>query len=274
MNMISANVNEQQAAAAFSKQSEIFDAIYSDNIIIQYKRKRVRDHINRFLTPNSSILELNSGTGEDAIWFAQMGHQVHATDIATGMQKVMIEKIQSAGLENSISYELCSFTALEHLKQQGPYDLIFSNFAGLNCTGELDKVLRSLPSLLKPGGVVTLVVLPPFCLWETLLALKGDFKTAFRRSFSRKGVTAHLEGKYFTCWYYRPSYFIKHIKDKLELLGIEGLCTMVPPSYLERFPNKRPRLYHFLTKMENRWKSAWPWKYIGDYYIISLRKKN
>ncbi|ANE53003.1 class I SAM-dependent methyltransferase [Flavisolibacter tropicus] len=274
MNIISANVNEQQTAAAFSKQSEIFDAIYSDNIIIQYKRKRVRDHVNQFLAPNSTILELNSGTGEDAIWFAQMGHQVHATDIATAMQKTLIEKVENAGLTNKISHELRSFTALDQLKQEGPYDLVFSNFAGLNCTGELDKVLQSLPPLLNPGGIATLVILPPFCLWETLLALKGDFKTAFRRTFSRKGVTAHLEGKYFTCWYYRPSYIINQLKDKMEVLRVEGLCTIVPPSYLERFPQKRPKLYRFLTNLENRWKSVWPWKYIGDYYIISLRKKN
>src|SRR6476620_3299872 len=249
MKMISVNVNEQQAASAFSKQSEIFDAIYSDNIIIQYKRKRVRDHINQFLAPNSTILELNSGTGEDAIWFAQQGHQVHATDISSGMQEVLIDKVKEAELTSNISYEQCSYTQLEQLKQQGPYDLIFSNFAGLNCTGELDKVLQSLPSLLNPGGMVTLVVLPPFCLWETLLALKGDFKTAFRRTFSRKGVTAHLEGKYFTCWYYRPSYIINHVKGKMELLGIEGLCTIVPPSYLERFPHKRPRLFRRLAKL-------------------------
>jgi ubiquinone/menaquinone biosynthesis C-methylase UbiE len=274
MNITPAKTNEQQAAAAFTKQSVVFDVLYSDNPIIQYKRKRVRDHVSQFLAPNSNILELNSGTGEDAIWFAQQGHQVHATDIAIGMQQIMIGKIQAAGLTNSISHELCSFTELNQLKQQGPYDLIFSNFAGLNCTGELDKVLHSLPSLLKPGGMATLVLLPPFCLWEVLLALKGEFKTAFRRSFSSKGVTAHLEGKYFTCWYYRPSYVISQTKNEFDLHSLEGMCTLVPPSYLEHFPHKLPSLYRFLITMENKLKTSWPWKFIGDYYIISLRKKN
>ncbi len=66
--------------------------------------------------------------------------------------------------------------------------MIFSNFAGLNCTGKLDQVLLSFDPLLKPGGLVTLVLLPPFCVWETALVLKGKFKTAFRRFFSKKGV--------------------------------------------------------------------------------------
>jgi hypothetical protein len=120
---------------------------------------------------------------------------------------------------------------------------------------------------------VTLVILPKFCLWESLLFFKGKFKIAFRRFFSRKGVKAHIEGEYFTCWYYNPSYVIKNMKEKYEALSVEGLCTLVPPSYLENFPTKWSFLFNFLKEKENKWKSKWPWKSIGDYYIISLRKK-
>ena len=45
-------VNEQAAEKAFSKQSAIFDELYSPNIIIQYKRQRVRDHVQQLLQPN------------------------------------------------------------------------------------------------------------------------------------------------------------------------------------------------------------------------------
>jgi len=62
------SVNEKAVEKAFSKQSAIFDEIYSSNIIIQYKRQRVRDHLEQFLKPYSKILELNAGTGEDAVW--------------------------------------------------------------------------------------------------------------------------------------------------------------------------------------------------------------
>jgi len=267
------SVNEKAAEKAFSKQSEIFDDIYSGNIIIQYKRQRVRDHLERYLKPNSKILELNAGTGEDAVWFSQHHHIVNATDISKGMQEKLAEKIHQNKLETQVTQELCSFTELQALKNKGPYDLIFSNFAGLNCTDELDKVLHSFSRLLKPSGLVTLVILPKFCLWESLLFFKGKFKTAFRRFFSRKGVKAHIEGEYFNCWYYDPSFIIKNMKDSYEILSVEGLCTLVPPSYLENFPTKRPLLFNWLKEKENKWKSKWPWKSIGDYYIISLRKK-
>lgn len=266
--------HEQQATAAFDEQSVIFDELYSENTIVRYKRQRVRDHIQQYLLPHARILELNAGTGEDAIYFASKGYRVHATDISAGMQTQLKEKVQAYGLDGVVTTERCSFTELDKLQIRGPYDLIFSNFAGLNCTGDLDKVLRSFSSLLKPGGIITLVVLPPFCLWETSLVLKGKFKTAFRRFFSSKGVTAHIEGHYFTCWYYKPSYITKVLKDSYELLSLEGLCTIVPPSYIEHFAEKHPKTYSWLKRNEDARKHQWPWKNIGDYFIISLKKKN
>ena len=132
--------------------------------------------------------------------------------------------------------------------------------------------LGSLPPLLKPGGVVTVVVLPPFCLWEALLVFKGKVRTALRRFFSGNGRKARVEGFPFRCWYYWPSVIQKALGKDFETLDLEGLCTLVPPSYIEGFAEKRPALYAYLKAMEDRKRRSWPWKYIGDYYIISLRK--
>lgn len=264
--------NEQAAAFAFDRQSSLFDDLYSDNTIVRYKRQRVREHILPYLAPHSHILELNAGTGEDAIYFARHGHFVHATDISEGMQKILMEKVREHGFEHYISQERCSFTSLARLHNKGPYDFIFSNFAGLNCTDKLDQVLDDLPALLKPGGMITLVFLPAFCLWEFLLLFKGKFKTATRRLFGKNGVQAHMEGVIFKCWYYRPSYVIRRLRSSCLLMQAEGLCTLVPPSYIEQFAEKYPRFYRFLQKKENRLKDKWPWKYMGDYVILTFKK--
>jgi len=292
---ISGQLNETEVAKAFSKQAQGFDGYDAGNTIIQYKRKRVREHVLRYMRERGgpgqgrnyeivggggmagvgpSILELNAGTGTDAAYFAAQGYRVHATDIAEGMQEKVREKMQLLGLQDRVTTELCSFTALDTLHHKGPYDLIFSNFAGLNCTGELDKVLSSFDPLVKPGGQVTLVILPKFSLWEMLLLFRGKFKTAFRRLLSgARGTKSHMEGYYFRCWYYSPSYVIRHLEASFDLLGVEGLCTIVPPSYIEHFAEKHPRAYRVLRDREDRWKDRWPWKMIGDYYIISFRKK-
>lgn len=267
------HINELKASEAFSKQAAVFDELYNTDEIIQYKRTRVRNHVLQYLKARSSILELNCGTGEDALFFARHGHHVHATDIADGMLHQVEAKLHASQNDGQISFELCSFTQLQTLQNRGPFDLIFSNFGGLNCTGELDKVLQSFSSLLKPGGSVTLVIITKFCLWETLLVFKRKFKTAFRRFFSDKGRKAHVEGTYFICWYYNPSYIIRHLKNDFDVLSIEGLCTLVPPAYIQNFARKYPRLFSSLKNKEDKWAARWPWKYIGDYYIISLKKR-
>lgn len=272
-NTKSGALTEQLAEEAFSKQSPIFDDIYAGNTIVHYKRERVRRHVNQYLPPASRILELNAGTGEDSTYFAAQGHTVHATDISVGMQQQLMAKAKQKKLDGSITNEICSFTQLSNLKNRGPYDLIFSNFAGLNCTDRLDDVLRSFAPLLKPNGLITLVVLPEFCLWETLMLFKGKFKTAFRRFNAKHGAPAHIEGVHFKCWYYNPSYIINTLKSDYELLGLEGLCTIVPPSYIEHFAEKHANAYNKLKAMEEKKRYSWPWKSIGDYYIITLRKK-
>ena len=274
MSQILMNTEEYAAAAAFSKQAKEFDHLYTDNTIIRYKRKRVRALVEQFLPPSSSILELNAGTGEDAVYFAEQGHRVHATDISAGMQDVLIKKINEKKLGDAVSFELCSFTKLETLRHKGPYDLIFSNFAGLNCTNQLDKVLGSIPFLVKPGGLAVLVILPRFCLWEFLLLFKGKFRTAFRRFSGRKGASAQINGEKFRCWYYNPSFIRHHLKSSFEMVALEGLCTLVPPSYIENFAEAHPRAYRFLEKKEHKWKRSWPWRSIGDYFMIALRKKS
>ena len=264
--------NETLVAAAFSQQANHFDQFYSGNKIIRYKRERVRSHLKKFIQPSDSILELNSGTGEDAIWLAQQNCFVHATDLSKGMLEIIQKKMVNEALDKLITCEVCSFTALKNLQQKGPFDLIFSNFAGLNCTRDLNKVLASFSGLLKSKGIVTLVILPKFCLWEFLLIFKGKIKTATRRFFNKDGHRAKIEGNHFKCWYYNPSYIIKHLKSDFELLSIEGLCTFVPPSYIENFAMKYPKAFTFLKVKEDKLKRKWPWKYIGDYYIISLQK--
>ncbi len=265
--------NEQDAAEAFDLQAPLFDDLFSNDGIIRYKRSRVRAHVQPFLHPNSNILELNAGTGEDAIYFAGLGHAVHATDLSEKMQAELQAKVRLNGMWHLITQERCSFNHLDQLIQRGPYDHIFSNFAGLNCTGGLKEVLIACHSLLKPLGMIHVVLMPPFCLWESLLLLKGDFKTATRRwRNSGNGVPAKVEGKSFRCWYYRPSEVRKLVKDKLDVVKTEGLCTLVPPSYLNDFDRKHPALFRGLCSLEELVKATWPCNTIGDYYIMSLRR--
>jgi ubiquinone/menaquinone biosynthesis C-methylase UbiE len=273
MSLLSHHINELNASEAFTKQAVVFDKLYGDDQIIRYKRKRVRNHILQYAKENGRMLELNCGTGEDAVYFAQKGFQIKATDISNGMLDVLKNKISGSFYRDRIMVEQCSFMQLEKLSKRREFDYVYSNFGGLNCTSELERVFSELGGLVKQGGMVTLVIISRFCLWETLLVFRGKVKTALRRFFGRSGRDAQVEGQTFKCWYYSPSFVKKHMEDQFEFLSVEGLCTIVPPSYLENFGDKHPRVLRFLVKMENRLSGRWPWSSIGDYFIISFRKK-
>jgi len=273
MNQSLANSNEQAAALAFGSQAPVFDRLYGNDTIIAYKRMRVRMHMEQFINGRSQLLELNAGTGEDAIYFASKGHSIHATDIAQPMLDQLQEKKKQTTWADRISTEQCSFTALDTLQQRGPYDHVYSNFAGLNCTQHLDQVIQSMGSLVKKGGYITLVLLPSFCLWETMLLFRGKFRTAFRRFTGKKGAAAKVEQKGFRCWYYAPSLVKKMAAKEFIYIRHEGLCSLVPPSYMEGFAENHPRLYQWLVKKENRNGGKRPWRNWGDYYIITFRKK-
>jgi ubiquinone/menaquinone biosynthesis C-methylase UbiE len=274
VSMLSDPINELKAAEAFTKQSKVFDQLYSTDSIIQYKRQRVREHILKYAKAGGDMLELNCGTGEDAIFFAQHGFNVHATDISEGMLGVLKQKISATNYGQAISVEQCSFTELKFLQARQSFDHMYSNFGGLNCTSELPKVLHSLNKLVKPGGVITLVIISKFCLWESLLLFKGKFRTALRRFFADKGRKANVEGSSFKCWYYSPTFVEEHLQDQFDLLELEGLCTIVPPSYMEHFAERHPRLFSILVQKENKLKNTWPWNRSGDYFIISFRKRS
>ncbi|MCX6206528.1 MAG: methyltransferase domain-containing protein [Bacteroidetes bacterium] len=285
--MIASIDNQPLAKEAFNRQSFVFDELYVKNKIVAYKRERTRNAFESQLKKGAKILELNAGTGQDALYFASKGYAVHATDISNNMLDELKKKLdilfqeqetmhKSSNHETftmpTISVENISFEDLDKLADKGPYDGIFSNFGGLNCTKNLNKVLDSFSELLNPNAVVTLVVMPSFCLWEFLLVFRGAFKLAFRRLFSKQGAKAHIEGVHFLCYYYSPQYIIKHLKEDFELVHVEGLCTIVPPSYIENFPNKFPKIFQGLKNLENKWKQYYPFNTIGDYYIISLKK--
>lgn len=91
----------------FSKQSYAYDESDQSNKILQDMRHQVYAHVEKYLIPKSRILELNAGTGIDALFFIWAGHQVHATDLADGMISQIKAKISKHGLANQLT---CHYT--------------------------------------------------------------------------------------------------------------------------------------------------------------------
>lgn len=258
----------QEVNAAFSKQSTHFDEDDSLNPILPLWRERIYQHVEKFLEPNSKILELNAGTGIDAIYFSRQGHQVHATDLSDGMISILKKKIDQHNLQDKVSTRQVSFENLTELK--GKFDFVFSNFGGLNCTDDLKKVTNHFQELLNPNGFVTFVVMPRACPWEWLWLFKGKFKSAFRR-FNSKGADSHLEGHYFTTYYFSLKQVKAAMGDKFKLMKVESLGCVSPPPSASNFVRDFPRLTKFLNRLDKNISGSSPFNRWGDHLIITLR---
>lgn len=263
--------NFTNVSAAFSKQSPSFDEIEDHNEILQWMRKQIHAHCMRHFIPGETILELNCGTGIDAVFFAEQGMKVHATDLSDGMLNELKKKVEKKKFQDKISFEQCSFTELNKLEHKD-FDHIFSDFGGLNCVKEIDKVIASFKALLKPGGKATLVIMPPVCPWEILLALKGNFKIAFRR-FKKNGAESHLEGERFLSYYFTPSKIIADFGMEYEMLELQGLGSFVPPPYLESFPQKHPAFFKKLKQLDENVCHTFPFNRWADHFILTMRMK-
>lgn len=259
----------QAVNRAFSKQSEGYDRYDQANRILQWMRVRVRKHVLQFLKSEDRILELNAGTGLDAVYFTEQGCKVLATDLSDGMVKQMREKLLNKHLDGKLDVRQCSYTELSNLGGE-KFDYIFSNFGGLNCIPDLKAVIKDIPSLLKPNGYVTFVIMPPVCPWELGSLLKGNLKSAFRR-FSSNGVQAHLEGEYFPTYYFSPARVIKDFGKGFKKIKLEGLASISPPPHAEKFPEKFPSAYKMLTSLDEKLCLLPPFRSWADHFILTVQ---
>jgi ubiquinone/menaquinone biosynthesis C-methylase UbiE len=259
----------QAVNAAFSKQSLHFDTDDASNQVLQHMRSQVYEHVHKFIKPASSMLELNAGTGIDALHFASLGHRVHATDLSDGMIAEIEKKIQRNNLSHRFSCQQLSFDQLQHVKGHA-FDYCFSNFGGLNCIDDLRNVTKLLPALLKPGAYVTWVVMPPVCLWELLSLLKGRTKKALRR-FERNGTVSHLEGEHFVTYYHSLEYVKAAFQGHFTFITSEGLAALSPQPHRQDFPIARPKFYEGLRKIDAIVRTSFPFNRWADHIIVTFQ---
>lgn len=257
-----------RVAEAFTRKAEVYDAFGKGHPHLAWLRERVYTAVEAAVPAGGHLLEINAGTGWDAAQLVGRGFRVHATDLAPGMVAAARAKLQAGKLHEAMSVQRLSFTALDQARG-GPYDAVLSNFGGLNCTPDLHAVTRHLPGVLKPGGVVIWVVMPPLCPWELLLTVK-DPAVGLRR-LRRGGAQSHVEGVYFTTYYYTPAQVMRAFPPGFEPLSVEGLGLFTPPADNKTFARRHPRLYAALQQAEMSARRLPLLRGMGDFFILTMR---
>ncbi len=254
---------------AFSKQSAHYDADDLQNSILKEWRAHVYNHVHPFLKPEHHMLELNAGTGLDALYFASCGNTVLATDLSDGMVREISRKMQQHSLTGRLNVQQLSYDALNQIKDK-KFDYVFSNFGGLNCIDDLSKVTMHLPALLNKGAFVTWVIMPKVSIWEMTGFLKGHGRKAFRR-WKKNGVMAHLEGEYFKTYYHSLSDIRNAFGASFRCIQTEGLGILSPPPHRDDLARNRPLMYAALRKIDKQVRSSFPFNRWGDHIIVTFQ---
>jgi ubiquinone/menaquinone biosynthesis C-methylase UbiE len=256
----------------FSQEARGYDQENELNSVIRWARSLVREAIVKYVPRESAILEINAGTGIDAKWLVDHGYRVHATDIAEGMLSAIRGKIHESNVAERFTVQNLSFTELERA-DHAPFDAVFSNFGGLNCCSDLSLVVSGLKKVLKPGGWVIWVFMPPACPWELAEIFRGRIKTALRR-FTRGGVFANVGGVKIRTHYFTARQVERRLGSDFKVVHLQSFSLFCPPMNRVEKVGRFPRLLRFLMRLDEQMGRLPVFNQCGDFLILIARHVN
>jgi ubiquinone/menaquinone biosynthesis C-methylase UbiE len=261
------------SGAAFDLAAAQYDASFTASVTGSLQRHAVWKYLEKqpFLERPCRILELNCGTGEDALWLARHGHDVVATDASAAMLAVAASKQED--LSGHITFRSLDVLQRDWNLSTEPFDLVFSNFAGLNCVDpeQLSGLLLRVASALKSGGRFIVVLFGRHCLVETgYFLLKFEWKKAFRRA-SESATYARVEDGTVPVWYHRisdmsagPAPFVLKRKQPVGLF--------LPPSFLKsQFPRGSHRA-KLAAALESVFGDIQAFAQLGDHILLDFER--
>ena len=260
-------------AAPFDAIATTYDDAFSNSSTGRVQRRLVWIETDRIFRAGQRILEINCGTGIDALHLASRGIEVIACDSAPGMIAVAQHRLKTSPIRTAVDFRCLPTEQIALLEKGGPYDGILSNFAGLNCLSDLNSAARDLARLLRPGGKAILCFFGRLCLWEICSYLAGrDFRKAFRR-FHRKGVVATLApGSTVVVHYPSVPSLRRLFSPHFRLESWRGVGIAVPPSYLEGLTVRFPGLLELAAKIDP-WLGRCPgFRALADHVVLIFER--
>jgi hypothetical protein len=115
------------------------------------------------------------------------------------------------------------------------------------------------------------VIMPRFCLWETLwYSLRLKPRSAMQR-WRSKAVIAHVSGASFPIWYYTPRDITKYFAAHFQTRQYHPIGLAVPPSTMAaHFENKRLNLLKRLQRFDIACNNISALAHIADHALVHL----
>ena len=259
-----------QPSASFGALATDYDVTFTHTHIGSLMRQAVWQRLDICFQPGQSILELNCGTGADALHLGQQGVHVLATDVSQEMVALTNQKVRQANLVHMVTAQPL---AIEHLDELAPmlFDGVVSNFGGLNCVANLPDIGRTLAERLKPGARAVLCIMGPIVPWEWAWFVgHGAVGSAFRRLRRPGAVWRGMTVYYPSIRTARRAFSPWFQQQRVSALGV-----FLPPPYTEQRLARHPGFPQLLARLnqwERRLETVPPLPWLADHYVLELRR--
>ncbi len=265
----------QVQAAPFDAVAERYDRTFTSSKVGQAQRSSVWKELEKAFFPGDRVLEIGCGTGVDACFMAARGVRVAACDNSPGMTAVATRRIRESGQQKLVQPLLLRAEDIATLRKEDLFDGAFSNFGALNCVEDVGRLARDLAGLLRPGATALLCWMSPFCLWEMAWYLaQGNAGKAFRR-MHRGGLTARLaDGAFVRVHYPSVRSLERTFAPKFLLKSCKGVGIAVPPSFLNSWANRFPRLFDFSMRADSILGHCPGVRLLADHILLRFERQD
>jgi SAM-dependent methyltransferase len=273
--------------SAFDTLAPSYDKEFTHTAIGQILRNRVHNRLLSHFKAGDSLLEMGCGTGEDALFLAEKGLQITATDASEKMLSITREKTKHLPNVTLSQLDLAHLPSLRsgegeasshfapprgvgiHRAAEGDgvaFTGAFSNFGALNCLNDWETLAAWLGEAIPKGGVVGLGIMSPYCAWEFAWhALHWKWNIALRRL---RG--SEFEGIRIT--YPTVQRITDDFSPYFRRVHLMPLGLFLPTSALFDVVQKRPKLMNTLVGLENRFGNIPQFAMLADHYWIEFER--
>jgi SAM-dependent methyltransferase len=260
-----------RAGSAFDSIAESYDSLFTTSMIGQMQRAAVWRKAETVFRSRDRVLELNCGTGTDALFLASLGIAVTACDASPRMIEQARGRKAVEAPRAAVDFRVLCTERLDDLPSDLRFDGVFSNFSGLNCIPDLSNIWRLLADRLQSGAQILLCLSTRICVWEILHYIcKGEFHKAFRRC--RGTAEATMGGHSFAVYYPTLGSLRQSLRPMFRLRSVTGIGVTVPPSYMESWARRNPSILKFCEAVD-RLICEWPGiRVLGDHMVLRLER--
>ena len=273
MNSESRAATISPAGLAFDDIAADYDATFTNSSIGRAQRDAVWRILTRTFHPGDHILELNCGTGEDAVFLGRHGVSVYSCDASATMVQTAAHRLAAEpGITNVSFHHLPTEHIGVLLSELRRFDGVISNFSGLNCVADLQPVSKNLAELVRPRAQLVLCFCTRICLAEIVYFLvQGQPRKALRRC---SGSTVAQVGDRATQVYYPTlSQLRETFAPEFVLRECKAVGLAIPPSYLESTFAAHPRLLKILCRFERLLAPLPILRVIGDHMVLRFERR-